>query len=86
MELTLESAFSTGGLVGHFAYMLLVISMLMRRMIWLRIFVILSALVAIALMASVQWTSADPPTYELGSHGMPQAFEVVQVELTPLEF
>ena len=48
MELTLESAFSTGGLVGHFAYMLLVISMLMRRMIWLRIFVILSALVAIA--------------------------------------
>lgn len=48
MELTLESAFSTGGLVGHFAYMLLVLSMVMRRMFLLRIFVILSALVAIA--------------------------------------
>jgi len=48
VELTLESAFSTGGLVGHFAYMLLVLSMVMRRMIWLRILVILSALVAIA--------------------------------------
>ena len=41
MELTLESAFSTGGLVGHTSYLLLVISMLMR------IFVIASAMVAI---------------------------------------
>ncbi len=48
MELTLESAFSTGGMVGHFAYMLLVLSMVMRRMFLLRILVILSALVAIA--------------------------------------
>ena len=48
MELTLESAFSTGGMVGHFAYLLLVVSMLMRRMFLLRIFVILSAIVAIA--------------------------------------
>lgn len=48
MELTLESAFSTGGFVGHFAYLLLVVSMVMRRMFWLRIFVIVSALVAIA--------------------------------------
>jgi CRP-like cAMP-binding protein len=47
MELTLESAFSTGGLVGHTSYLLLVISMLMRTMFWLRIFVIASALVAI---------------------------------------
>ncbi|MEO1158958.1 MAG: cyclic nucleotide-binding domain-containing protein, partial [Pseudomonadota bacterium] len=48
MELTLESAFSTGGMVGHFAYLLLVVSMLMRRMFLLRIFVILSATIAIA--------------------------------------
>jgi hypothetical protein len=47
MELTLESAFSTGGLVGHTSYLLLVVSMLMRTMFWLRIFVIASALVAI---------------------------------------
>jgi CRP-like cAMP-binding protein len=47
MELTLESAFSTGGLVGHASYLLLVVSMLMRTMFWLRIFVIASALVAI---------------------------------------
>lgn len=47
MELTLESAFSVGGLVGHTSYLLLVVSMLMRRMFWLRVFVIASALVAI---------------------------------------
>ena len=47
MELTLESAFSTGGLVGHTSYLLLIVSMLMRTMFWLRIFVIASALVAI---------------------------------------
>lgn len=47
MELTLESAFSTGGIVGHIAFMLLVISMLMRRLWLLRVFVIASALVAI---------------------------------------
>ena len=48
MDLTLESAFSPGGLVGHAAYMLLVLSMLMRTMSLLRILVIFSALVAIA--------------------------------------
>jgi len=48
MELTLESAFSTGGLVGHLSYLLLVISMLMRVMWVLRILVIASAFVAIA--------------------------------------
>lgn len=35
-------------MVGHFAYLLLVISMLMRSITWLRIFVILSAIVALA--------------------------------------
>lgn len=47
MDLTLESAFSIGGLVGHFSYVLLIISMLMRNMTWLRLFVIASAIVAI---------------------------------------
>lgn len=47
MDLTLESALSPGGLVGHSSYLLLVISMLMRRMSLLRTFVILSALMAI---------------------------------------
>ncbi|TNF59101.1 MAG: cyclic nucleotide-binding domain-containing protein [Rhodobacteraceae bacterium] len=47
LELTLESALSPGGMVGHLAYFLLVISMLMRSILWLRIFVIASALVAI---------------------------------------
>ena len=48
MELTLESALSSQGALGHSAYLLLVMSMLMRRMIWLRLLVIASALVAIA--------------------------------------
>ncbi|MDI3338213.1 cyclic nucleotide-binding domain-containing protein [Defluviimonas aestuarii] len=48
MELTLESAFSTGGLVGHLSYLLLVLSMMMRVMWILRVLVIASALVAIA--------------------------------------
>ncbi|RYH09102.1 Crp/Fnr family transcriptional regulator [Tropicimonas sp. IMCC6043] len=48
MELTIDSAFSTGGLVGHFSYLLLVVSMLMRKMIYLRLLVIASSLVAIA--------------------------------------
>lgn len=48
MELTFESALSPGGMVGHLSYLLLVISMLMRSMTWLRLFVIASAFVAIA--------------------------------------
>ena len=48
MELTLDSAFSTGGLVGHLSYMLLVASMVMRVMWALRVLVIASAFVAIA--------------------------------------
>lgn len=47
MELTLESALSPGGLVGHLSYILLITSMLMRSMIWLRLFVIAYALVSI---------------------------------------
>lgn len=47
MEMSLESALSTGGMVGHLSFLLLVISMMMRDMAWLRIFVILSACVAI---------------------------------------
>lgn len=65
MELTLESAFSAGGLVGHLAYLLLVISMLMRSLFWLRVLVIASALIAITYAAvwlndpvSTFWESA----------------------------
>jgi hypothetical protein len=47
LELTLASALSPQGLVGHLAYVLLVMSMLMRVMTWLRILVIVSALLAI---------------------------------------
>lgn len=48
MELTLESAMSTGALVGHLSYLLLVVSMIMRVMWVLRVLVILSAFAAIA--------------------------------------
>jgi hypothetical protein len=48
LELTLDAAFSVGGLVGHTSYILLVISMLMRNITWLRLFVIASAMVGIA--------------------------------------
>lgn len=44
----MESAFSTGGIVGHMSYLLLIASMLMRAMTPLRILVIASALVAIS--------------------------------------
>ncbi len=47
LELTLESALSPGGMVGHLSYLLLVISMLMRSLTTLRILVIASALAAI---------------------------------------
>ena len=53
MELTLESAFSSQGALGHSAYLLLVLSMLMRRMIWLRLLVIASATIAIAYAALI---------------------------------
>lgn len=47
MELSLDSALSTGGLVGHTSFLLLIVSMLMRRLYLLRLLVIASALVAI---------------------------------------
>lgn len=53
MELTLESAFSSQGALGHTAYLLLVLSMLMRKMFWLRVLVIASAVVAIAYASLV---------------------------------
>jgi len=40
MHLTLDSAFSPGALVGHAGYVLLVLSMMMTRMLWLRIIAI----------------------------------------------
>ena len=48
MEMTLESALSSQGALGHMAYFLLVLSMLMRQMILLRILVIASAIAGIA--------------------------------------
>ena len=48
MELTLASALSQEGLIGHASYVLLVISMLMRTLLWLRIFVIASAVLGIS--------------------------------------
>lgn len=53
VELTWASAFSSEGALGHAAYFLLVLSMLMRRMFWLRLLVIASALVAIAYAALI---------------------------------
>lgn len=47
MELTLESAFSTGGMVGHLAYFLLVLSMAMRVMWMLRVLVIAGSMVSV---------------------------------------
>lgn len=38
MDLTFDAAFSTEGLIGHLAYVFLVASMLMQRMLWLRVF------------------------------------------------
>lgn len=48
MDLTLASALSQEGMLGHAAYVLLVLSMLMRTLLWLRLLVIASALLGIA--------------------------------------
>ena len=53
MELTIESALSPQGLIGHATYLLLVVSMIMRDMTYLRIIVILSALVGITYSALI---------------------------------
>ena len=47
MELTLNSAFSVGGMVGHLAYVFLVLSMLMRSIVALRIFFVVNVLLNI---------------------------------------
>lgn len=47
MELTLDSALSPGAMVGHVSYGLLILSMLMTRMAWLRLFAIASGLVGL---------------------------------------
>lgn len=48
MALTIDLGFFTHGWMGHLSYLLLVLSMLMRSMFWLRLFVIASALAGIA--------------------------------------
>jgi hypothetical protein len=47
MELTLDSAFSAGGMVGHLAYVFLVLSMLMRSIVALRILFVVNVLLNI---------------------------------------
>lgn len=53
MEFTIESALSPQGMIGHSAYLLLIASMLMQRMLYLRLLVIASALVGISYTAMV---------------------------------
>lgn len=48
MILSMDTSFVTEGWAGHLSYLLLVLSMLMRRMLWLRLLVIASALAGIA--------------------------------------
>jgi len=59
MELTLQSALSSQGVLGHLAYVALVVSMLMRAMTWLRVLVIVSACLAVAYGALIL---SDPVT------------------------
>ncbi len=53
MELSLESALSLKGMLGHSAYLLLVLSMAMHRMIWLRLLVLASAFAGLCYSAFV---------------------------------
>ena len=48
MELSLESLLSPGGLLGNLSYVLLIVSMAMRDMFWLRLIAIGSGLTGIA--------------------------------------
>ena len=48
MELTITSALSGDGALGHLSFVLLIVSMLMRSMVWLRVLVIASALVGLS--------------------------------------
>ena len=47
MELTLESMFSPAGLLGNASYILLILSMAMRNMFWLRILAVFSGVTGI---------------------------------------
>ena len=47
MELSLESMFSPGGLLGNASYILLIVSMAMRNMFWLRILAVFSGITGI---------------------------------------
>lgn len=47
MELTIESALSPGGMLGHLTYLLLVLSMALKRLVWIRALVMASAVVGI---------------------------------------
>jgi len=53
LELTLASALSADGLLGHMAYIFLVVSMLMRTLVWLRLLVIVSATLGISYSAFI---------------------------------
>lgn len=53
MDLSLESALSLKGMLGHSAYLLLVLSMAMHRMIWLRLLVLASAFAGLCYSALV---------------------------------
>ncbi len=48
LDLFLESVVSPAGLLGHFSYLLLIVSMLMRRMLTLRVIAVLSGLSSLA--------------------------------------
>ena len=48
MELTLESALSQGGLLGNLSYVLLIASMAMRNIFWLRILAVLSGVTGVS--------------------------------------
>lgn len=48
MEFTLDSALSGQSVMGHAAYVMLIASMLMRTLLWLRVLVIVSACLGIA--------------------------------------
>ena len=47
MELTIESMFSPAGLLGNSSYILLILSMAMRNMFWLRVLAVLSGVTGI---------------------------------------
>ena len=48
MELSIDSLFSAGGLVGNLSYVLLIVSMAMRDIFWLRLIAIFSGVTGVA--------------------------------------